>query len=432
MALSCEPDKKQTLHWDSKTPGFGVRVTSGGGRSYIFEAKIFGKTIRTTIGDARTWELGQARIEANRLKSQIDAGQDPREIRQQQASDHAARAKENLRRDTTFGEAWDTYLQERKPYWSPLHLRDHIKHADPGGGPKKRGVGLTKPGPLGPFRKTLLSELNGESVEAWLRADAPDRPTRVALSFRLLNAFVRWCDDSEVYRGLVPGNACLARGVKNAVPRVAAKRGDVLQREQLKPWFVAVEALSNSVASVYLRGLLITGARREELASLRWSDVDFQWRSLRVKDKIEGSGGRVIPLTPYLADLLRLLKQSQELAAQIHLPEDNKPDLEDWVFASSNAADGKIADPRIAHVRALRSAGLPHTTLHGLRRSFGTLAEWCDVPIGVVAQIQGHKPSAIAEKHYRRRPLDLLRKWHDQIESWILEQAGVSSANTTS
>jgi hypothetical protein len=37
----------------------------------------------------------------------------------------------------------------------------------------------------------------------------------------------------------------------------------------------------------------------------------------------------------------------------------------------------------------------------------------------------GHKPSAIAEKHYRRRPLDLLRMWHERIEAWILEQAGI-------
>ena len=65
-------------------------------------------------------------------------------------------------------------------------------------------------------------------------------------------------------------------------------------------------------------------------------------------------------------------------------------------------------------------------TLHGLRRSFGTLSEWCEVPVGVVAQIQGHKPSALAEKHYRRRPLDMLRMWHDKIEAWILEQAGIA------
>lgn len=73
----------------------------------------------------------------------------------------------------------------------------------------------------------------------------------------------------------------------------------------------------------------------------------------------------------------------------------------------------------------LETMGLPHVTLHGLRRSFGTLSEWVECPVGVVAQIQGHKPSAIAEKHYRRRPLDLLRMWHVKIEGWILEQAGI-------
>ena len=60
-----------------------------------------------------------------------------------------------------------------------------------------------------------------------------------------------------------------------------------------------------------------------------------------------------------------------------------------------------------------------------LRRSFGTLSEWLEVPAGVVAQIQGHKPSATAEKHYRVRPLDLLRVHHERIEAWILEQAGI-------
>lgn len=47
------------------------------------------------------------------------------------------------------------------------------------------------------------------------------------------------------------------------------------------------------------------------------------------------------------------------------------------------------------------------------------------VPAGVVAQIQGHKPSATAEKHYTVRPLDLLRLHHERLEAWILEQAGV-------
>ncbi|MEW6406421.1 MAG: preprotein translocase, partial [Chloroflexota bacterium] len=63
---------------------------------------------------------------------------------------------------------------------------------------------------------------------------------------------------------------------------------------------------------------------------------------------------------------------------------------------------------------------------HGLRRTFASMAEWqAELPTGVVAQIMGHKPSATAEKHYKRRPLDLLRDWHSKYETWILEQAKV-------
>ena len=64
-------------------------------------------------------------------------------------------------------------------------------------------------------------------------------------------------------------------------------------------------------------------------------------------------------------------------------------------------------------------------TIHGQRRSFKSLAEWVEMPTGIVAQIMGHKPSATAEKHYTVRPLDLLRAWHTKYEAWILEQAGI-------
>ncbi|CFB61396.1 preprotein translocase [Pandoraea communis] len=48
-----------------------------------------------------------------------------------------------------------------------------------------------------------------------------------------------------------------------------------------------------------------------------------------------------------------------------------------WVFHSLNSGKGRIAEPRYAHNQAIESAGLPHVTLHGPRRSFGTLSEWC-------------------------------------------------------
>ena len=80
---------------------------------------------------------------------------------------------------------------------------------------------------------------------------------------------------------------------------------------------------------------------------------------------------------------------------------------------------------RPVHGEACAAAGIEGLTLHGLRRSFASLTEWLEIQAGVVAQIQGHKPSATAEKHYKRRPLDLLRLHHERIEAWMLEQAGI-------
>jgi integrase len=84
-----------------------------------------------------------------------------------------------------------------------------------------------------------------------------------------------------------------------------------------------------------------------------------------------------------------------------------------------------VSIPRNQHVTACKVAGVDNLTLHGLRHSFKSLTEWLEVPVGVVAQTQGHKPSATAEKHYTVRPLDLLRVHHEKIEAWILEQAGI-------
>ena len=133
---------------------------------------------------------------------------------------------------------------------------------------------------------------------------------------------------------------------------------------------------------------------------------------MRLRDKDESKGGidgqRMIPLPPYVASLLASLPRRSE-----------------YVFAS--AATGRpMANPAKPLALACAAAGVGHITPHDLRRSFGSLAEWLELPSGVVAQIQGHKPSATAERHYRVRPLDLLRLHHEKLVAWILEQAEVT------
>jgi len=415
--FQCEDGKSQSFLWDAAAPGLGLRATAKGAKSYMFQAKLNGQAMRITIGDPRTWTIDAAQAEARRLKVIIDNGQDPRQVKAdgleaEQAAREAkqavskAKQAEAERHGLTLGEVWPLYIDARKSKWSAGHLQNHMTLTAAGGERKKRGKGLTVAGPMAALMPLALADLTGETVAAWLEKEADARPTNAAQSYRLLRAFIRWTAEVPAYRGIIAAEVYSASKVREAIPKARAADGDGLQREQLPAWFDAVRKIGNPVIAGYLQALLLTGARREELAGLRWADVDFQWRSMTIKDKVEGV--RTIPLTPYVSHMLTALPRRNE-----------------FVFSSPTAASGYIEEPRIAHTKALAAAGLPHVSLQGLRRSFGTLCEWVEMPSGISAQIMGHKPSALAEKHYRRRPIDLLRKWHDMIESWVLEQAEV-------
>lgn len=81
-SFACESGKSQSIYRDGKTPGLGLRVTAKGAKSFIFETELFGRTIRMTIGDVRTWSIGRAQAEATRLKAMTDQGIDPRDERE--------------------------------------------------------------------------------------------------------------------------------------------------------------------------------------------------------------------------------------------------------------------------------------------------------------------------------------------------------------
>lgn len=408
----CEPERQQIIYWDAKAPGLGLRVTAAGARAYIFESRLFGKTVRITIGDPRAWELGNARTEASRLKTLIDDGKDPREVKAAARAAHEARAAAEAVQAVTVGEAWAAYVEDRRAHWGERHYQDHIKKTQPGGEPAIRGTrgrGVTVAGPLYPLLALKLRDLRSSTVEAWAAHEARTRPTSARLSWRLLKGFLSWCAEQDAYASAIMGNPAKTKKIRETLGTAGVKQ-DALQREQLAGWFTAVRELYNPVTAAYLQTLLLTGARPGEVLEMRWADVNTKWKGLTIRDKVEGE--RTIPLTPYVAHLLAALPRRSE-----------------WVFSSSLNIPGKlprpISKPHQMHDRACAVAGIDGLTLHGLRRSFKSLTEWLECPAGVVAQIMGHKPSATAEKHYTVRPLDLLRVHHERIEAWIVGQAGI-------
>lgn len=414
--------KTQAFLWDADVTTLACRVTSGA-KAFVFQSVFVGKTLRMTIGNVNDWRIEEARAEARRLQTLIDTGIDPRTAKAEKIAALQFQNDKSRRGSVTFSTAWEEYLKEletgisaktKRPY-SKRYLADHVRLSDRGGNPRKVGQGLTLAGPLAYYLDLALSDLSPALVTEWLTRERQTRPTVTANAYRILRTFLNWLEGHKQYQGIVPSDLTQDRDVRKMVPISASKDGDCLQKEQLKSWFAEVRQIRNPVISTYLQVLLLTGARREEIAALCWSDVDFKWSSMRIRDKVEGE--RTIPLTPYVSTILANLAGITKTYSR----------EQKWVFISKKSDDGKIAEPRIAHNQALARAGLPHISLHGLRRSFGTLAEWVEVPTGIVAQIMGHKPSALAEKHYRRRPLDLLRKWHEKIERWIIKEAKITS-----
>ena len=411
--LTCPAGKAQAFLRDTKAPGLRVRVTPSGAKAFIFEAKLHRDTIRQTIGDVRAWTIDDARTEANRLRVLVDGGTDPRELQREKAAAAVARKAAEQAKEILVREAWDVYVEERRHLWSENHYRDHIRKAKAGGVPAKRGSrgrGVTIDGPLFPLMQLKLDELTAATIQAWAGQEAKRRPTSARLAWRLLKAFLTWCSEQETYAALLPAqNPAQTRRAREALGKPRAK-SDVLQRDQLAPWFHAVRATCTLTTAVYLQGLVLTGARPGELLGLKWDDVNTRWRSIAIRDKVEGD--RIIPLTPYFAELLSEL-----------------PRVNEWVFASPLAEVdpryGVMSKPHDAQKRASQLAEINGLTLHGLRRSFKTLSEWLELPAGIVAQIMGHKPSATAEKHYTVRPLDMLRMYHERIEAWILKEAGI-------
>jgi integrase len=414
-----------TLEKDKTTRGLFVRTTAptaknpAGVQSYVFDGRVNGQTRRVTIGRVGRagqkggWKLKDARIKARELAAQYDQNIDPRIEKAAKAVQAAASRLEDQRRDLVLGGVWAAYIEDRTKFWGDRHRKMHLSLAAPGGEKRKRGKGHTKTAPLAALMPLKLSDLTADRIKAWLEIEVRKRPTNAAQSFRLLRAFTVWANEFKEgeaypYRGVIPADACTAKAVRDLVPSPKTKDGDCLEKQQLPAWFKEVRAIGSPTIAAYLQVLLLTGARRNELAALKRADVDFTWNRMTIRDKVEGE--RTIPLTPFVSQLLSALPRKGK-----------------WVFPADSAS-GHIADPNIAHTKALELAGLPHVSLHGLRRSFRTLADWLEIPVGVIAQIQGHKPSAVAEKNYTRRPIDMLHMHHARFEAWILEQGGVAWA----
>jgi integrase len=401
---------------DADKKGLRLRVTKAGGKAWQFETRISGKLFTRALGGWPAVSIDTAKAEAHRLRGLTEQGIDPREGERQQASAKAAKAETDKAQALTVGDLWPQYLAEgkpkRRPAWKPRYRADILLMSSPGGVKKVRGQGVTRVGPLYPLMAKPLNQINEDTLKAWHDSEAKKGPDYAARALMMFRGFLRWAASKPEYRSLVNRAAGSAPAILDSLPSTKAnKRKDCLEVAQLPGWFAGADMLGNRTMATYLKALVLTGARREEMAGLRWEDVDFRWSRLTLADKVNDT--RIIPLSPYLAQMLVTLPRLTN--------EDGKANP--FVFAAKSAS-GHIEEPRSNFSKVNKHAGVVKLTIHGLRRSFSLLGEAAGAPAGAIAQVMGHSPDSIAEG-YRPRSIDALRPYLAQIEAHILEQAGI-------
>jgi Arm DNA-binding domain len=114
-AQKLDTDVTDKIFFDTDVPGFGLRVRASGGRTWIFQYKVGGRTRRLVLGNASAVKPARAREIASELHAKVRLGGDP-----------AAEKRESVRRSQdTFGNLIERFLEQyrRRPCTPCLSIR---------------------------------------------------------------------------------------------------------------------------------------------------------------------------------------------------------------------------------------------------------------------------------------------------------------------
>jgi len=367
----------QAFYRDNTIPGFGVRVTSGGAKSFIAEKRIHGKVKRITLGRFGNLTVEQARNEAMQLLGKVATGKDP-----------IAEKKALLARSTTLNQAFEDYLATRKNL-APATIHDYRRNIE---------------GPLSDWKDAPLSEITKDMVEVRHRTLGKRSPARANNTMRLLRALFNYAQ--KKYED-AQGNPII---LVNPVSRISDNGGwyeirprqTLIKAHQLPAWYQATRQLNAETTRDYLHFLLFTGLRRSEGSRLAWDDVDFKDRTFTIQET-KNHRIHTLPMSDFLYDLLKR-----------RFDEQTSP----FVFPSESAR-GYLIEPRTAVARVAELSGVPFT-LHDLRRTFITIAESLDIPGYALKRLMNHKDPNDVTAGYIVSDVERLRKPMQRITDFLV------------
>ncbi len=377
--------------WDvgrGAVAGFGARRQTGGAVAYVVKYRTLdGRQRWHTIGrHGSPWTPDLARAEARRILGEVTKGLDP------------AGEKQERRKAATLAELCDEYLENARA--GRLITRR--------GASKKPS---TLAGDLGRIERHIKPILGSRKVASIGRADI--ERLRDAISEGETAARVKTGKHGLARVSGGRGTATRTMGLLGAIFNYAVRKGlradnpvsgverhayTERQRRASEAEYAALgEALRSMsdttwpVAVAATKFLALTGWRRGEALSLRWSEIDLATRTARLADTKTGASLR--PLSHPACDVLRSLPRMGALA-----------------FPSSNASDKRMSGYHKMWLRIAVKAGLPaDVTPHVLRHSFASIAVDLGLSELTIAALIGHRKASVTSKYAHHADAVLLQ-----------------------
>ncbi len=346
---------KRVAIFDTETPGLAMRVSEKGAKSFYFTYRP-----ERGRGSEKRWHrLGgfpamtceQARVAAKMLAGEVALGNDPTE-----------RQRES-KREPFFLDVFQVFMEEHvqaKKKDSTIRLYNSLSNL------------YIKP-VLG---KTKIGSVTAKQV-AKLHYDMRSKPYMANRCLAVLSKFFAWCEQ----HGYRDGGTNPAARIEKFKEHKRTRFMGVDDLAKIGSALVYQESTGriDPFAATAIRLLLFTGARLNEVLSLRWEDIDVEAGFAHIADS--KTGAKVLHLGTPAIEILK-----------------NLPRLNKWVFPSRRG-NSHIVNLRKPWVAVCAQAGLAGWRLHDLRHAFASAAANAGHSLPLIGGLLGHSQPATTARY---------------------------------
>ena len=370
-----KPAEGHAIAWDSELPGFGLRTTANGVKSFILNYRNEdGVQRRLTIGRFPTLSPTAARLRARELKAKVELGSDPLE------------AKRTRRGEMSFGELVDLFARrslvtQKRGYERERYLRHD---AIPWFGANARALDVK--------RRDVILLVEGKATSSPIAAN------RLLSSIRRL---YNWAIEQD----LLESNPTAL--VKR--PGAEKSRDRVLSEDEIHTFWERLNTTQrmSEAVRVALRLLLITAQRPGEVCSMEWPELDLKRRWWELpREKTKNDRVHRVPLTALALEQI-----------------ENQPRGDRWVFPSVKRKSLGVRALSAALRHNKQHFGLDRFTPHDLRRTAASHLGAVGVDRFHISKILNHAEREITGVYdrysYDKQKRRALERWERKLRSII-------------